>query len=109
MRSLQDNSRPMRISRSRIRSAGRFRIPGDAIIGEEQGGSLGRDVTGWAIDPIDGTSNFALGLPLWGISIGYLENGYPRLGAIALPELGLTLSAASGSGMRLNGAPVRRA
>ena len=35
------------------------------------------------------------GLPLWGISAGYIEKGAPTLGAIALPELGLLLSAAS--------------
>ena len=72
------------------------------IVGEEMGGELGPQVTGWALDPIDGTSNFLLGLPLWGISAGYIENGVPVLGAIALPDLGLLLSAASGTGLRVN-------
>ncbi|WP_321490911.1 inositol monophosphatase family protein [uncultured Hyphomonas sp.] len=74
-----------------------------SIVGEEMGGELGPQVTGWALDPIDGTSNFLLGLPLWGISAGYIEKGAPTLGAIALPELGLLLSAASGTGLRVNG------
>ncbi|MBB41282.1 MULTISPECIES: inositol monophosphatase family protein [Hyphomonas] len=72
------------------------------IIGEEMGGDLGEGITGWALDPIDGTSNFLLGLPLWGISAGYIEKGGSALGAIALPELGLLLSAASGTGLRVN-------
>ncbi|MEZ5967689.1 MAG: inositol monophosphatase family protein [Hyphomonas sp.] len=74
------------------------------ILGEELGGSLQAGATGWAIDPIDGTSNFLLGLPLWGISVGYLEDGVSVMGAIALPELGLLLSAATGTGLRVNGA-----
>ena len=72
------------------------------ILGEELGGELASGVTGWAIDPIDGTSNFLLGLPLWGISAGYLEDGVSVMGAIALPELGLLLSAATGTGLRVN-------
>ena len=81
-------------------------FPEEAIIGEEMGGSLSQDARGWAIDPIDGTSNFVLGLPIWGISIGYWDAGYSTLGAIALPALGLTVSAATGSGVRINGERV---
>ena len=77
-------------------------FPDQAIIGEEMGGDLGAEATGWAIDPIDGTSNFVLGLPIWGISIGYIENGRSILGAIALPDLHLTLSAADQRGFRVN-------
>jgi myo-inositol-1(or 4)-monophosphatase len=72
------------------------------IIGEEMGGELDEGVTGWALDPIDGTSNFLLGLPLWGISAAYVEYGVSTLGAIALPELGLLLSAARGTGLRVD-------
>ena len=77
-----------------------------AILGEEGGGSLGSEETGWVLDPIDGTGNFLRGLPLWGISIGYLERGVPLLGAIALPELGVTLTARRGQGVRIGGRPM---
>ncbi|MEM7279825.1 MAG: inositol monophosphatase family protein, partial [Pseudomonadota bacterium] len=77
------------------------------IIGEEMGGDLAADLTGWAIDPIDGTSNFLLGLPTWGISVGFLEQRKSVLGAIALPDLGLVLSAAEGRGIRLNRSPLQ--
>lgn len=81
---------------------------GDApIIGEETGGQLSSDISGWALDPIDGTSNFLRGLPMWGVSAGYLDRGRSVLGAIALPELGLLLSAADGSGLRLNQLPIQ--
>lgn len=76
------------------------------IIGEEMGGELDSSDTGWAIDPIDGTSNFLLGLPSWGISIGYIDNGVSVLGAIALPELGLIVSALRGHGLRVNRLPA---
>lgn len=75
-----------------------------AILGEEQGGGLDGQASGWVIDPIDGTSNFLRGLPMWGISIGYLEGGASHAGVIALPELGIVLAAAAGQGMELNGA-----
>nr|WP_070960534.1 inositol monophosphatase family protein [Hyphomonas sp. Mor2] len=81
-------------------------FPGQAVIGEEMGGALTGDARGWAIDPIDGTSNFVLGLPIWGISVGHWDNGHSSLGAIALPALGLTVSAAKGAGVRINGVPA---
>ncbi len=43
--------------------------------------------TTWVIDPIDGTRNFANGLPLWGISVGYIENLEFKEGAIIFPDL----------------------
>lgn len=64
-------------------------FPGDAVLGEEMGGEIA-GLT-WVIDPIDGTSNFLNGLPLWGVSIGLMDGREPLLGAIALPALGLRL------------------
>lgn len=40
----------------------------------------------WVVDPIDGTSNFANGLPAWGISLGLIENFEFKEGAIILPD-----------------------
>jgi len=42
----------------------------------------------WIIDPLDGTTNFARGLPLWGISLGLLYRGTPVFGYVHLPPLG---------------------
>jgi myo-inositol-1(or 4)-monophosphatase len=42
----------------------------------------------WIIDPLDGTTNFARGLPIWGISLGLLYRGTPVFGYVHLPPLG---------------------
>lgn len=42
----------------------------------------------WIIDPLDGTTNFARGLPLWGVSIGLLYRGTPVFGYVHFPPLG---------------------
>lgn len=41
----------------------------------------------WIIDPVDGTTNFARGLPLWGISLGLLYKGTPVFGYVHFPPL----------------------
>ncbi|HEX4999353.1 MAG TPA: inositol monophosphatase family protein [Terriglobia bacterium] len=80
------------------------RMPGHQVLGEEYGGpdSPTREPL-WVLDPIDGTRSFALGLPIFGTLIGYLENGEPQAGVIHFPAMGETVYAARGSGcwMRL--------
>lgn len=91
-----------------IRNAIKLHHGNVAIIGEEQGGSLGSEVSGWAIDPIDGTTNFLRGLPIWGISVGLLENGVSVAGAIALPDLGLLIISEPDAPLELNGNSFER-
>src|SRR5512138_2056735 len=79
-----------------IRDAIARRYPGDAIIGEEDGGRDGERL--WLIDPIDGTANYARGLPRYCVSIGYLEHGVATLGAIYDPSHDWLYSAAKGEG-----------
>lgn len=55
--------------------------PAHAVIGEELGAS-GRGEVVWAVDPVDGTTNFVNGLPLFASSIGVLHRGIPLAGAI---------------------------
>jgi myo-inositol-1(or 4)-monophosphatase len=59
-------------------------FPGDPVLGEEGGftGEVRDDTPLWVIDPIDGTANFARGLPLWCISIGVMQAGEPVAGVI---------------------------
>lgn len=62
-------------------------FPGDGILGEEMGGTAeGRF---WAVDPIDGTTNFLSGLPFWTISLGLIDKGEPVAGAVLAPALGM--------------------
>jgi len=83
------------------------RAPGVAILGEELGGAGGRQGERWVVDPVDGTVNFAHGLPLFGISIGFERDGEPEAGVILAPALGWTWAAAKGQGATRNGAPIR--
>jgi myo-inositol-1(or 4)-monophosphatase len=77
--------------------------PKASIIGEEGGRDTKGDERLYAIDPIDGTSNYAYGLPLWGVSIGLLEDGVATAGVIALPDLAQVYTGLKGSGAFLNG------
>jgi len=79
-----------------IRSAIAARYPDDAIIGEEEGGQGGERV--WLIDPIDGTANYARGIPHYCVSIGYLERLVPTVGVLYDPSHDWLYSAARGEG-----------
>lgn len=76
--------------------------PDCSFFGEEMGQSALSDLV-WAIDPIDGTSNFAFGQPLWGVTFGLLENRRLVAGAMTMPELGHSFVAAAGAGAYHNG------
>jgi histidinol-phosphatase len=47
--------------------------PGDAILGEEQGGALEQPGRRWVIDPIDGTKNYVRGVPVWATLIALVD------------------------------------
>lgn len=61
--------------------------PDDAILGEEYGGERapGRQ---WIVDPIDGTTNFLRGLPIWASLIALAVDGEPVVGVASAPALG---------------------
>jgi myo-inositol-1(or 4)-monophosphatase len=61
------------------------RFPADAVLAEEGGGDVGRDL--WVIDPIDGTINFVHGVRYWCISIAFIVGGERRIGVIYDPSL----------------------
>ena len=79
-----------------IRAAIAKRFPGDAVLGEEEGGDVGDRL--WVIDPIDGTANFAVGIPHYCVSIAYAERGEPVVGVIYDPCHDWVYSAARGDG-----------
>ena len=92
-----------------LRDAIRARYPDHAILGEEYGveGALdAAQVPLWAIDPIDGTTNLANGLPLWAVSIALIEGDEPTVGVIHAPLIGEVYAAASGLGATFNGRPL---
>lgn len=79
------------------------RFPDDSVIDEESDIVRGNSLVTWVIDPIDGTSNFAAGSPLFGVMVGILEHGTPVAGGVALPALCETYVAAAGQGAHWNG------
>ena len=62
------------------------RFPGHAVVGEEGAGqgSAAAALT-WALDPLDGTTNFLNGIPIYASSIALMEEGRPVVGAVFLP------------------------
>jgi myo-inositol-1(or 4)-monophosphatase len=86
-----------KLLRHRIETA----FPGDGVLGEEGGGGAAERL--WIIDPIDGTANFARGIPHWCISIGFMAAGVPELGVLAAPALGETWLGRRGYGATRNG------
>lgn len=79
----------------------------DFNIIDEEAGSIDKSSRyTWVIDPIDGTSNFANGIPEYGILIGLLEEGTPIAGGIALPSFNEIYTAEKGQGAVCNGRPV---
>ena len=81
-------------------------FPGETVCGEEFGGTA--DSAYWIIDPIDGTSNFLRGSPLWGVSLGFVRDGRPELGVVAMPAEHRLYAAADGTGLLCNGTPLHR-
>ena len=61
--------------------------PGDAVLGEEYGGTAALSGRQWVIDPIDGTKNFVRGVPVWASLIALLEDGVPIVGVVSAPAL----------------------
>ncbi len=78
--------------------------PDDLILSEEaatDAPAKGRPV--WVIDPLDGTTNFSLGLHTWGVSIARLVDGQPDTAALSFPLLNEHYTAQRGAGATLNG------
>jgi myo-inositol-1(or 4)-monophosphatase len=78
-----------------------------SIVAEESGETPGKDCCVWYIDPMDGTVNFAHGLPHFGVSIGYAADGVMRFGVVYDPMRAECFSAERGVGAWLNGAAIR--
>ena len=84
------------------------RTPGIAVLGEEAGQGAGAGSQRWLVDPIDGTVNFAHGLPIWSVSIALEDAGQILAGVVAAPRLGWWFEASRGGGARDgNGAALR--
>jgi myo-inositol-1(or 4)-monophosphatase len=81
----------------------RDRFPSHNIISEESGFSNLNSKYTWVIDPLDGTSNFASGIPWFGVLIALFEGNLPVIGGAYLPVTNNLYIAEKGKGAFLNG------
>ena len=80
--------------------------PDHAILGEESGASGESDHV-WIIDPLDGTTNFLHGFPVFAVSIGIKVNGRLEHGVVYDPLRGELFTGTRGSGASLDGRRIR--
>ncbi len=81
--------------------------PRDTVIGEEFGATPGESGRSWVLDPIDGTTSFLAGRPIFGTLIALVIEGWPVLGVIDQPILKERWVGAAGRATTCNGAEVR--
>jgi hypothetical protein len=93
----------------RLSAAIAARYPGHGVLSEETARIYRGEEWCWVVDPIDGTTNFARGFPIWGVLIALLHHGQPVLGVADFPMLGEQYWAAHAQGAWLNDAPIRTA
>ncbi|WP_432732502.1 inositol monophosphatase family protein [Jeongeupia wiesaeckerbachi] len=81
-----------------------YPVLGEEMCAADQKALLAANPQGlWVVDPIDGTTNFAHGLPMFSVSIALLRNGRSEFGVVHLPVLGETFTARRDHGAWLNG------
>jgi myo-inositol-1(or 4)-monophosphatase len=85
----------------------RKRFPDHGVVAEEGGGYAGSTDYRWYIDPLDGTTNFAHGFPIFAVSMGLEKGSEMVAGIIYDPTRDELFAAEKGRGAQLNGKPLR--
>lgn len=80
---------------------------GEEMTAEQQAGLLASEQPIWCLDPLDGTSNFAAGIPYFAVSLSLLEKGEVVLGIVYDPVRDECFAASKANGATLNGAPLQ--
>jgi myo-inositol-1(or 4)-monophosphatase len=81
-------------------------FPEHGILAEESGLSAATSDYQWVIDPLDGTTNFAHGIPIFAVTIALLKNNSPIAGVVYDPLRDEMFSAEAGRGATLNNQPI---
>ncbi len=82
-------------------------FPSHTILGEEGGAHGGADSRfRWLVDPLDGTTNYTHGFPLFCVSIGFEVDGRLQFGAVYAPCVDELFVASAGAGATLNERPI---
>jgi myo-inositol-1(or 4)-monophosphatase len=84
----------------------RSHFPSHNIVAEEGGGHTSSSEYRWYVDPLDGTTNFAHGFPVYNVTLGLERNGEMIAGVIFDPTRGEMFAAERGSGAYLNNRPI---
>jgi myo-inositol-1(or 4)-monophosphatase len=103
------------LSEELIHRAVRERYPGDGFLGEETGGHGRRDGSEataaagrtWVTDPLDGTVNYANGIPFFCVAIALVEDGRPVVGVVRDPTRGESFAATADGPATLGGRRIR--
>lgn len=82
-------------------------FPEDGIYAEEEAQFEGTSGGTWFIDPLDGTVNYSRRIPLYGVSIAYVQDGEPQVGVIYLPHFDELYYAETGQGAWCNDKKIR--
>jgi histidinol-phosphatase len=80
--------------------------PDHGFYGEEHGRVNPTASVQWVVDPIDGTSNFVRGIPVWATLIAVVADDQPVIGVVSAPALGRRWWAECGHGSYVNGSPI---
>ncbi len=76
--------------------------PGEGVLSEEGNKNIPENKSYWIVDPLDGTTNFAAGIPFWSISIARFTGGTPQTSFLIIPTLKKRFLAIKGKGVWLN-------
>ena len=76
--------------------------PGEGVLSEEGGKYIPNTKAYWVVDPLDGTTNFAAGIPYWSISVARFFNGRPQSSFLIIPTLKKKFVCIEGKGVWLN-------
>ena len=81
--------------------------PEDGLLAEEGSESAADSGRRWVVDPLDGTTNYLYGIPVWAVSIALEDAEGGLVGVVRDPVRDETFTAIRGQGARLNGAELR--
>ena len=80
--------------------------PGEFTLSEEGEKLCPSSSAFWVVDPLDGTTNFAAGIPYWAISVARFVDGQPTEAFLEVPSLRQRIVAIRGRGAWRNGKPI---
>ena len=76
--------------------------PNEGVLSEEGGKSIPNTKAYWVVHPLDGTTNFAAGIPYWSISVARFVEGRPQSSFLVIPTLNKKFVSIKGKGVWLN-------